>query len=402
MHIMHTRKVKDIFTRCAEYRAAEEARRGGYYPYFHVLETAPGPEVVIAGRVMLMLASNDYLGLAHDPRVQAASEHALHHYGTGCCSSRFLAGTLRIHEKLETRLAAFVRKEAALVFSTGMQANLGLISALAHRKDWIFADKLVHASILDGCCLSHARMARFPHNDAAALAALLVKMEGDGGALVVIEGVYSMDGDIAPLPELITTAHTHGARVIVDDAHGIGVLGAHGAGTAEEHNCLDEVDVVMGTFSKSLAATGGFIAGTSKVIDYVRHHARSLIFSAALPAPMAAAVIAALEIVQQEPERRARLRHVSNLLRQGLHDLGFDVGPSVTPIIPVLVGSEKRAVALWRVLYDQGVFTSLVIAPAVPPGGERLRLSISAIHTDEHIARILEHFAQAGRATHII
>jgi len=402
MHTMSTRKVKDIFTRCAEYRTAEEARRCGYYPYFHVLESAPGPEVVIAGQTMLMLASNDYLGLAHDPRVQAAAAHALHHYGTGCCSSRFLAGTLRIHEKLETRLAAFVRKEAALVFSTGMQANLGLISALAHRKDWVFADKLVHASILDGCCLSHARMARFPHNDAAALAALLEKTDEDGGALVVIEGVYSMDGDIAPLPTLLATAHAHGARVIVDDAHGIGVLGANGAGTAEELGCLDEVDVVMGTFSKALAASGGFIAGTRNVIDYVRHHARSLIFSAALSAPMAAAVIAALEIVQQEPERRVRLRQVSDLLRNGLHDLGFDVGASVTPIIPVLIGSMERAAALWRTLYAQGVFTSLVIAPAVPPGGERLRLSVSAIHTDEHIARILKRFLQAGRATHII
>lgn len=394
--------MKDIFTRCAHYRAAAEARSGGYYPYFHVLDSAPGPEVMIGGQLKLMLASNDYLGLAHDPRVQAASAHALHHYGTGCCSSRFLAGTLRIHEKLETRLAAFMHKEAALVFSTGMQANLGLISALAHRQDWVLADKLVHASILDGCCLSHARMARFPHNDAAALAALLENTNGDGGALVVIEGVYSMDGDIAPLPALLAAAHVHGARVMVDDAHGLGVLGATGAGTAEELGCLDEVDLVMGTFSKSLAASGGFIAGSSNVIDYVRHHARALIFSAALPAPMAAAVIAALEIVQQEPERRVRLRQVSDLLRNGLRDLGFDVGSSVTPIIPVLVGSTERAAALWRTLYAQGVFTSLVIPPAVPPGSERLRLSVSAVHTDEQIARILKHFAKAGHATHLI
>jgi 8-amino-7-oxononanoate synthase len=351
---------------------------------------------------MLMLASNDYLGLAHDPRVTAASAHALQHYGTGCGASRFLAGTLRIHEELETRLAALMRKEAALVFSTGMQANLGLISALARRQDWVYADKLVHASILDGCCLSHARMARFPHNDAAALAGLLDDVDEDGGALVVIEGVYSMDGDIAPLPELIAAAHGRGARVIVDDAHGIGVLGAHGAGTAEQLGCLEDVDVIMGTFSKSLAAVGGFIAGSNQVIDYVRHHARSLIFSAALPAPMVAAVMAALEIVQQEPERRARLRQVSDALRNGLRGLGFNVGASTTPIIPVIVGSEERAVALWRVLYAHGVFTSLVIAPAVPAGSERLRLSVSAIHTDEQIARILEFFVAAGHAAQII
>jgi 8-amino-7-oxononanoate synthase len=352
---------------------------------------------------MIMIGSNNYLGLTHHPKVLEAAESAARRYGTGCTGSRFLNGTLDLHEKLEGELAEFTGHEAALVFSTGYQTNLGIISGLVGRNDIAIVDKLDHASILDGCALSEGAMERFRHNDAADLDRQLATLcEKPGGRLVVVDGVFSMEGDIAPLPEIIPIVRKHGARLFVDEAHAIGVIGPRGAGTADHFGVEKETDIVMGTFSKSFASIGGFVAAEEPVVHYLKHHARPLIFSAAMPAYAVATVRAALAIIKEEPERRVRLLDNAAYLRGGLRALGFDTAASETPIIPVVTGSLERTFKFWKALFDGGVFTNAVIPPAVPPNACRIRTSLIATHTRDQLDRVLDIFRAVGTALGVI
>ncbi len=390
------RKRAPVFDKCRRFTRAAELRTADLYPYFRPLTSPQGPDVVCEGRRMIMMSSNNYLGLASHPRVKEAAIDAVCRYGTGCAGSRFLNGTLAIHEELEQRLASFLRKEAALVFPTGFQANLGAISALVAKNEFIVIDKLNHASIVDGCRLSFAQVGRFRHDDLDDLERVLQDAAGRG-ALVVVDGVFSMEGDIAELPGIVELCRRFGAGLMVDDAHGLGVLGVSGRGTAEYFELEADVDVVVGTFSKSLATIGGYIAAAADVIDYLKHHARSLIFSASLPAPDAAAALTALDITENEPDRRQRLWVNTRYLREGLEALGFDTGKTQTPIIPVFVGDEQKLLNLWRALFDRGILTSPVLAPAVPAHMALIRMSCMATHTIDHIETVLDAFEEAGK-----
>jgi 8-amino-7-oxononanoate synthase len=391
----------DIFEKAHEYMDARMAKAAGLYPYFLPLEDTEGTEVVIDGRRILMIGSNNYLGLTTDPRVRQASIDAVKRFGTSCTGSRFLNGTLAIHQELERRLAGYVGKQAALVFSTGYQVNLGVISCLVGRGDIVIADKDDHASIVDGCMLALGELRRFSHNDLAHLDRVLSGVDEKAGRLVVVDGVYSMGGDLAPLPEMVPILKKHGARLMVDDAHSLGVMGK-GRGTAAHFGLAAEVDLIMGTFSKSFASLGGFIAGDEEVIDYIQHHARSLIFSASMPASNVASVLAALEIMENEPERIERLWAVTERMRAGLIRLGFNMGPSVTPIIPIVVGDQTTALTAWKRCFEKGLYTNAVIAPAVPPDQCLLRTSYMATHTDEQIDRALGILGEVGRELGLI
>jgi 8-amino-7-oxononanoate synthase len=392
----------DIFAKCYSFTTAKEAMAAGFYPYFIPLEENEGTEVIYQGRRILMFGSNNYLGLTTHPKVKEAAIEALKRYGTSCTGSRFLNGTLRLHRELEERLAAFVGKEAALVFSTGYQTNLGTISALVGRGDYVILDKEDHASIVDGARMSMGVTKRFSHNDMAALERLLASLPPEAGKLVVVDGVYSMGGDIAPLPQLVEICRKHGARLMVDDAHSLGVLGPNGRGTAAHFGLTDQVDLIMGTFSKSFASIGGFIAGDEAVIHYIQHHARSLIFSASLPAPNVAAVLAALEIMLEEPERVRRVNEIGARMRYELRRLGFDIGPSQTPIVPIIIGDDIKTALAWKALFENGVYVNCVVGPAVPPGKQLLRTSYMATHTDEQLERGLEIFERVGRMLGLI
>jgi 8-amino-7-oxononanoate synthase len=376
--------------------------KGGYYPYFLPLQDTEGTEVIMDGRKILMIGSNNYLGLTTHPKVREASIEAIKRYGTSCTGSRFLNGTLALHHELEQRLAQFVGKEAALCFSTGMQVNLGTISALVQRGDVVIIDKDDHASIVDGCRLSYGELRRFPHNDMEALERQLKTVPDDKGKLVVVDGVYSMGGDIAPLPQLIEICKTYGARLMVDDAHASGVLGRAGRGTADHFGLTEHVDLIMSTFSKSFASLGGFVAGDADVIFYVKHHARSLIFSASMPASNVAAVLAALDVMQHEPERVERVNAIGERMRRELKGMGFNVGPSQTPIVPVIIGDRDRTVMAWNMLFQAGLFTNCILSPAVPQGMDLLRTSYMATHTDEQIDRALEIFHTVGKQIELI
>jgi 8-amino-7-oxononanoate synthase len=386
----------DLFEKCSTYTDARLAQAAGLYPYFLPLEDTEGTEVVIGGRRILMIGSNNYLGLTTDPRVRDAAIKAVERYGTSCTGSRFLNGTLRLHQELEERLAAFVGMEAALVFSTGYQVNLGVISALVGRGDVVFADKDDHASIVDGCMLALGEMRRFNHNDLDHLERLLASVDDKAGKLVVVDGVYSMGGDLAPLPQLIELCQAHNARLMVDDAHSLGVMGG-GRGTAAHFGMTDQVDLIMGTFSKSFASLGGFIGCSEEVAHYIQHHARSLIFSASMPASNVAAVLAALDIIETEPERIERLWEVTERMRRGLTEMGFNMGPSQTPIIPIVVGDTQRTLLAWKKCYEAGLYTNAVVSPAVPPDMCLLRTSYMATHTDEQIDRALNILGDVGR-----
>jgi 8-amino-7-oxononanoate synthase len=395
----------DLFQKAREselMRDAREAIEGGFYPYFKPLEDTEGTEVVMDGRRILMIGSNNYLGLTTHPKVREAAIEAIRHYGTSCTGSRFLNGTLAMHHELEHRLAQFVGKPAALVFSTGMQTNLGTISAIVQRGDVVVIDKDDHASIVDGCRLSYGEMKRFPHNDLDALERLLKSIPDDKGVLVVVDGVYSMGGDIAPLPQLVEICKTYGARLMVDDAHACGVLGRAGRGTADYFGLTEHVDLIMSTFSKSFASLGGFIAGDEDVIFYIKHLARALIFSASMPPSNVAAVLAALDVMEQEPERVERLSAIGERVRRELKGMGFNVGPSQTPIVPVIVGDRDRTVLAWNMLFQAGLYTNCVLSPAVPQGMDLLRTSYMATHTDEQIDRVLEIFHTVGKQLELI
>ncbi|MGD0611934.1 MAG: aminotransferase class I/II-fold pyridoxal phosphate-dependent enzyme [Anaerolineales bacterium] len=391
----------DLFKKCAEYTLAKEAIAAGIYPYFIPLTENEGTEVVLRGKRLIMCGSNNYLGLTTHPKVRQAAKDAIDRFGTSCTGSRFLNGSLEMHERLEAELAQWVGKEAALVFSTGMQTNLGTISALVGRGDVVILDKDDHASIVDGARLSWGEIKRFRHNDPASLERTLAALPEKNGKLVIVDGLFSMGGDIAPLAKIAPICKKHGARLMVDDAHAIGVLGG-GHGTAAQLGMTDQVDLIMSTFSKSFASLGGFIAGDEPVIHYIKHHARSLIFSASIPPANAAAALAALEVMRQEPERVQRLAEISKMMHAGFRDLGFNIGQSETPIIPIMIGDDEKTLLTWRLLIENGVFVNPVLSPAVPAGGQLLRTSYMATHTNEQLERVLHTFEQVGKQVGLI
>ena len=387
-----------IFEKCRKYTTPDELQAAGLFSYFRVIESGQDPVVRMHGREMIMLGSNNYLGLTSHPKIKERAVEAVRKYGAGCAGSRFLNGTLDIHIQLEERLASFMRKPACVTFSTGFAVNLGVLSSLAGKGDSIYLDRQDHACIYDGARLAiGADVKKFKHNDPADLRRLLA-MNGDrNGRLLVVDGVFSMEGDIAPLPEYTRICADWGVALMVDDAHGIGVLGRDGRGTAEHFGLEDKVDLIMGTFSKSLATVGGFVAGDVDVIKYIKHRARSLVFTAA-PAPASvAAVLAAIDIIEAEPERRERLWENTRFMMTALRAIGFDCGESSTPVIPIVVGPDELAFRMAMRLEDEGVFVNAVVSPGSPPGRALIRTSYMATHTKEHLTRALEAFHKVGR-----
>jgi 8-amino-7-oxononanoate synthase len=395
----------DLFDKCYSFTEAENVRRLGIYPFFHPIQDAPGDEVLIDGKHCVMIGSNNYLGLVNHPEVKEAAARAAMKYGAGCTGSPFLNGTIDLHLELQDRLAKFAGKEAALVFSTGFQANLGAVSCLAGKNDALVIDRADHASIVDACRLSYGKTYKFAHNDMDDLDRVLANVRSQntrGGIMVIVDGVFSMEGDIIDLPRLVAVAERYNARVMVDDAHAIGVLGKTGAGTAEHFGLQDKVDLTMGTFSKSFASQGGFVAGDFQVIDYIKHFARALIFSASITPTSAAAVLAALSICEREPERRERLWANTRRMQKELRNLGFDIGHSATPVISIRIGGDLECFGFWKALFDNGVFANPAVSPAVPPGNALIRTSYTATHTDAHLDRVLEVLAKVGREKGLI
>ena len=391
-----------LFDKCRQFTKAREVQAAGLYPYFKPISESEDTVVVIEGQKRVMLGSNNYLGLTHHPKVLEAASRALSRYGSGCTGSRFLNGTLDLHEQLEATLAEFLGKESCLVFSTGYSANLGLISGLVGRGEMVLLDKLDHASIVDGAKMSFGETERFNHGDLAGLERKLERAGNGRGTMIVVDGVYSMEGDIADVPGLVRVARRFGAALAVDDAHSLGVLGPNGEGTAAHFGLTDEVDIIGGTFSKSLASIGGFLAASESVIHYLRHHSRPLIFTASLPPANTAGVLAALEVLRTESGRRDRLWANTHRLQEGFRSLGFEIGPTETPIVPVLIGPLDRTFMMWRRLFDAGVFTNPVAPPAVPPSQCRLRTSVMATHTFDQIDFCLDAFARIGRELGVI
>ena len=392
----------DVFRKCSEDTRYRELRRENLYTYYRGISSPQDPVVTMDGQKVVMLGSNNYLGLTSHPAVKEASAAAVMRYGTGCAGSRLLNGTLDIHIELEERLAAFMRSEAALTFSTGFQVNLGVLSCLLGRQDVAFLDSMDHASIIDGVRLGFGKSLKYKHNDMADLEGKLARTSDDKGKLIAVDGVFSMEGDIANLPEIVKLKNSYGARLLVDDAHGIGVLGESGRGTGEHFGIEHEVDLVMGTFSKSRATVGGFIASSNEVVDFIRHNARSGIFSAAMPPGTAAAALKAIAIVEAEPERRKQLWESTHYMRQELQGLGFDTGHSESPVIPIAVGEDFAAFSMAKRLQEEGVFVNPIVTPAVPPGQGMIRTSYMATHRREHLDRALTAIAKVGRELDII
>lgn len=392
----------DLFQKCRSFTRAQEAIQEGWYPYFKAIESGADIEVLIKGKKLIMAGSNNYLGLTQDPRVKAAAAKALEKFGAGCTGSRFLNGTLELHEELEHRLAQYMKREAALVFSTGFQTNLGVIATVVGKDDVIFADRANHASIVDGCRLAFGKTVRYRHNDMAHLEKLLETHKNAPGKLIVADGVFSMEGDIVDLPGIAKLAEKYQAQVLIDDAHSIGVLGKYGRGTGEHFGMEDKVDLVLGTFSKSFASIGGFVAGDAYVLDYIKHHSRTLIFSASMPPAATAAVIAAVDIIEKEPERIEHLWRNVRKVKKAFDDLGFNTGHTQSPIIPIHVGEDMKTFEFWKQLYENGIFTNPVITPAVPPGQGLIRTSYMATHTDDILDQIIDTVARVGRNVGLI
>jgi len=392
----------DVFEKCSKIlEVSESVRKRGYYFFFRKLESPQDSEVVVDGRRVIMAGSNNYLGLTNHPRVKEAAIKAIEKFGTGCAGSRFLNGNLEIHEELETKLARFFRKEAALVFATGYQTNLGTIGALLGRNDVGILDKYDHASIIDGCRLSFGQAKKFRHNDMKDLERVLQGTK-DKGKLIIVDGVFSMEGDIADLPNIVKLAKAYGARVMVDDAHAVGVLGQGGRGTAEHFGLEDQVDLIMGTYSKSLAAIGGFVVGSRVVIDCIKHTGRSMIFSASLPPALVASVSAALDIIEEQPQLRTQLWKNTHKMLKGYKKLGYDTGTSETPIIPIIIKDSIKTYEMCKLLFENGIFVNAVVSPAVPPGRELLRTSYMATHTEEQLDRVLGAFQKVGKQLGLI
>lgn len=392
-----------LFQKVSTYRVSKDAKEAGIYPFFREIISEMDTEVVLkGGHRVLMLGSNSYLGLTNHPEVKQASQAAVEKYGSGCAGSRFLNGTLDIHEDLEAELAEFVGKQAAILFSTGFQVNLGVISAMTGRHDHVLLDKLDHASIVDGARLSSAKVHRFSHNDMADLEKVLKSLPAEDGKLIVVDGVFSMEGDIARMPEIMDLADRYSAAVMVDDAHALGVLGRDGRGTADHFGLTDRMDFIMATFSKSLASLGGFVASDQDTIEYIKHHARALIFSASMPPASAAAAQAALRIIKREPERIERLWRNTKMMREGLQAIGYNTGLSETPVIPVYIGEVMNLALMNKRLEEEGVFVNPVVPPAVPPTDCLVRISLMATHTRAQIEFGLEKMEKVGRELGVV
>jgi 8-amino-7-oxononanoate synthase len=395
-----------LFDKCYSFTRAREVMASGYYPYFVPIEGSNDTEAFVGGECKIMVGSNNYLGLTHHPCIVEAAQEAIKQYGSGCTGSRFLNGNTILHDQLEERLAKFMGTDAALVFSTGFQTNLGVIGTLVGRNDRVYLDKLDHASIVDGSRLAYGDVVRFKHGDIEGLrrqfGAEAESARNGFNRMVVVDGVFSMEGDIADLPSLVPLCEEHDAVLVVDDAHAIGYLGPTGAGTAEYFGMTDRVPLTVGTFSKSFASIGGFVAGPEPVVHYLRHHARSLIFSASMPPSAVATVLAALDIIETEPERRERLWQITNRMQAGFKSLGFEIGPTQTPIIPIMVGPMEKTFVFWKELFDAGVFTNPVMPPAVPENSCRLRTSYIATHTDDQLDCVLGAFEKIGKALAVI
>ena len=392
----------DVFDKCSKILdQTRELKEKGYYFFFRKLESPQDSEVVVNGKRVIMIGSNNYLGLTNHPRVKEAAIKAIEKYGSGCAGSRFLNGNLEIHEELEIKLARFFRMEAALVFATGYQTNLGTISALLSRNDVAIIDKYDHASIIDGCRLSFGKVKKYRHNDMKDLERVLEATK-DKGKLIIVDGIFSMEGDIADLPNIVKLAKAYGARVMVDDAHGVGVLGEGGRGTAEHFGLENQVDLIMGTYSKSLAAIGGFVAGSTEAIDFTKHIGRSMIFSASLPPSLVASVSTALDIIEEQPQLRIQLWKNTHKMLKSYNELGYDTGTSETPIIPIIIKDNMKVYEMCKLLFENGVFVNPVISPAVPPGRELLRTSYMATHTEQQLDKVLGAFEKVGKQLGII
>lgn len=396
------RESKDLFDKCANYTAAKKVISAGLYPYFRPIESGQDIEVTVGGKRMIMIGSNNYLGLTNHPKVKEAAIKAIERYGSGCTGSRFLNGTLTIHEELERKLAEFMRKESALVYSTGLMVNLGVISTLVGKDDVVITDRSDHASIVDGCRLAFGKTLKFKHNDMNDMERVLSRCENRGGKLIVVDGVYSMEGDLAPLPEIVKLAKKYKAKVMVDDAHAVGVFGKTGRGTAEHFGVEKDVDIIMYTFSKSFASVGGVVAASEEVIHYLKHFSRALIFSASPPPASVATVLATLEIIKNEPERREKLWKITNRMMKEYKKLGYNIGETQSPIIPIYIGDDYLTFKMAKMLSDESVFVNPIVSPAVPPGGALIRTSYTATHTDEEMDFVVEKFKKVGKALKII
>jgi 8-amino-7-oxononanoate synthase len=387
--------VKRLHEKIAQFQDANLIREAGLYPYFRPIESGQDTEVFIDGKRVLMFGSNSYLGLTSHPKIKEASKKAIDKYGTGCAGSRFLNGTLDIHIELEKRLAKYVDKEAAVLFSTGFQVNLGVLSSITGRNDYLILDEYDHASLIDGSRLSFSKVIKYAHNDMEDLQRKLSILPEEAVKLIAVDGIFSMEGDIVKLPEIVKIADKFGANIMVDDAHSLGVIGHNGAGTASHFGLTDQVDLIMGTFSKSLASLGGFIAADAETIDYLKHRARALMFSASMPPASVASVIAALDIIESEPERIAKLWDNTNYAMKLLLEEGFDLGPTESPILPIYVRDNHKTFLVTKHLQDAGIFVNPVVSPAVPSDSSLLRFSLMATHTFEQIEEAIEKIAKA-------
>jgi 8-amino-7-oxononanoate synthase len=387
---------KKLHKKIEQFQDAALIKQAGVYPYFRVIECGQDTEVMLNGKRVLMFGSNSYLGLTNHPKIEEAAKRAIDKYGTGCAGSRFLNGTLDIHIELEQKLARYVKKDAALLFSTGFQVNLGVLSSITGRTDYLILDEYDHASIIDGARLSFSRTIKYRHNDMADLEQKLANLPEEAVKLIAVDGIFSMEGDIVKLPEIVEIAERYGANIMVDDAHSLGVIGDNGAGTASHFDLTDKVDLIMGTFSKSLASLGGFIAGDEVLIDYLKHKARSLIFSASMTPASAASVIAALDIIQSEPERIDQLWENTRYAKQLLHEEGFEMGPTESPIIPVYVRDNNKTFMLTKMLQEEGIFVNPVVSPAVPSDASLLRFSLMATHTFAQIEEAVDKLSKAA------
>jgi 8-amino-7-oxononanoate synthase len=396
----------DIFDKCVEFKKVEDYKERGIYPYFFPISENRGPRVMMDGREIIMIGSNNYLGLSKDPRVQEAAIKAVEKFGTSCSGSRFLNGTYELHVQLEERLARFVKKEAALMFSTGYQTNLGSIYTLLDKNSVVMTDKTNHACIFDGIFLAKGSvgvtMRRYKHNDMEDLDRVISTINPESPKMIISDGVFSMEGDIVKLPQMIEIAKKHNSRIYIDDAHGMGVLGPTGRGTLDHFNAFDDVDLITTTFSKSFASLGGFVAGKQEVVNYIKHFSRALIFSAAIPPANTAAVLKSLEIIENEPEIVHRLQDTGAKMRREYQALGFDIGDSETPIIPILVREYDKTFAFWKSLFDAGIYTNAVVSPAVPPDRSLLRTSYMATHSDNDLDQVLDTFKKIGKRMGII
>lgn len=393
----------DIFDKADAFTRVDEAKAIGVYPYFKPISEQNVGTVMVDGREMIITGSNDYLGLTQDPRLQEAASSVFDRYGTSCTGSRFLTGTLELHEELERRLANFTGYEAVLTFSTGFLGILSVMSALTGRQDILYFDRENHASLYDGARLSFGTLRKYRHKDLDDLERLLEKDAGKpGGRMIVTDGIFSMSGHVADLPGIVELARKYGARVAVDDAHATGVLGENGRGTPEYFGLEDEIDLLMGTFSKSFASVGGFVGGPASVVSYIKHHARPFIFTAALPAMQVAATLKALEVMETEPWHRQKLLENAGRLRDGLNALGYDTLGSETPIVPVLIGPDDLTVVFWKALWDEGIFTTPALPPGVPAEQSLIRTSVNANHTTEQIDWLIEAFTKVGKSLGVI